>query len=38
MSECVGICVIEDGYCIGCGRSQEEIENPPPEEEEGGQG
>lgn len=22
---CIGICEIEDGYCIGCGRSADEI-------------
>lgn len=31
---CVGICEIQDGYCIGCGRSADEvfgdIQNPPP--------
>lgn len=24
-SPCIGICEIEDGYCIGCGRSAEVI-------------
>ncbi|HRH73129.1 hypothetical protein [Zoogloea sp.] len=24
-SACIGICEIEDGYCIGCGRSAEVI-------------
>lgn len=24
-SPCVGICIMEGGYCIGCGRSEEEI-------------
>ncbi len=24
-SPCIGICEIEDGYCIGCGRSADEI-------------
>ncbi|MFP3480370.1 DUF1289 domain-containing protein [Azospirillum brasilense] len=28
---CVGICVIgEDGYCEGCGRSEDEIYGTPP--------
>ena len=22
---CIGICEIQDGYCIGCGRSADEI-------------
>ena len=22
---CVGVCEIDDGYCIGCGRSADEI-------------
>lgn len=22
---CIGICEIEDGYCVGCGRSADEI-------------
>ena len=24
-SPCIGICEIADGYCIGCGRSEEQI-------------
>ena len=24
-SPCVGICILEDGVCIGCGRSMDEI-------------
>ena len=24
-SPCVGICIMEDDYCIGCGRSSDEI-------------
>ena len=24
-SPCIKVCVIEDGYCIGCGRTQDEI-------------
>ena len=24
-SPCFKVCVIEDGYCIGCGRTQDEI-------------
>lgn len=24
-SLCVGVCAMEDGYCLGCGRSEEEI-------------
>ena len=24
-SPCINICIIEDGYCIGCGRTQDEI-------------
>ena len=24
-SPCVGICILEDGFCIGCGRTEEEI-------------
>ncbi|KAA0688285.1 DUF1289 domain-containing protein [Azospirillum brasilense] len=28
---CVGICIIgEDGYCEGCGRSEDEIYGTPP--------
>ena len=28
---CVGICIIgEDGYCAGCGRSEDEIYGVPP--------
>ena len=22
---CIGICTMEDGYCLGCGRSEAEI-------------
>ena len=22
---CINVCIIEDGYCIGCGRTQDEI-------------
>ena len=24
-SPCIKVCVIEEGYCIGCGRTQDEI-------------
>lgn len=24
-SPCIGICMIEDGYCMGCGRTLDEI-------------
>ena len=24
-SPCINVCIIEDGYCIGCGRTQDEI-------------
>ena len=24
-SDCVGICIMENGVCIGCGRTEEEI-------------
>ena len=24
-SPCINVCMIEDGYCIGCGRSYDEI-------------
>ena len=24
-SPCIKVCIIEDGYCIGCGRTQDEI-------------
>lgn len=24
MSDCIGICTFEDGYCIGCGRREDE--------------
>jgi hypothetical protein len=31
-SPCVGICLLDDnGYCIGCGRTAEQIANLPPE-------
>lgn len=22
---CIGVCTMEEGYCLGCGRSEEEI-------------
>jgi len=25
-SACIGICVMEEGYCVGCNRTLEEIE------------
>lgn len=24
-SPCVGVCSFEDGYCLGCGRSEDEV-------------
>ena len=24
-SPCINVCILEDGYCIGCGRTQDEI-------------
>ncbi|HET9699692.1 MAG TPA: DUF1289 domain-containing protein [Burkholderiales bacterium] len=31
-SPCIGICLLDDnGYCIGCGRTAEQIANLPPE-------
>lgn len=27
---CVGVCMIEDGYCVGCGRSEAEIRGEKP--------
>ena len=31
-SPCIGICLLDDnGYCIGCGRTAEQIASLPPE-------
>lgn len=31
-SPCIGICLLDDnGYCMGCGRTAEQIANLPPE-------
>lgn len=31
-SPCIGLCLLDDnGYCIGCGRTAEQIANLPPD-------